>query len=96
MMVGYKAKPRKTTYILSNEHAKPMMEAGDYKKRPQVILDYKYNSEKGGMDIADQTLKAYSTKCASRRWPLSAFFNLLDIVALNSYLFSKELGLSGN
>ena len=40
-------------------------------------------------------LRSYSTKVSSiRRWPLAAFFNLLDIVSLNTYVICKDITLS--
>ena len=94
MMVGYKAKPNKMVFLLSTAHSKPMVEAIDSKKRRQVVLDY--NSKKSDIDTTDQMLCSYSTKCAFCRWPLAAFFNLLDIVALDSYIISKELKIFSN
>ena len=39
-------------------------------------------------------LRAYSTKEASRRWPLATFFNLLDIVALDAYVICKDVQIT--
>jgi len=30
---------------------------------------------------------------ASRWWPLAVFFNLLDIISLNTFLFDKDIGM---
>ena len=89
MLVGYKAKKNKTVFLLSTMHSQPKIDTDDAKRRPEVILDY--NKEKGGVDTADQMLRAYSTKSACRRWPMSAFYNLIDIVALNTYILCKDL-----
>lgn len=35
-----------------------------------------YNATKGGVDTANEMLRGYSAKAASRKWPLTAFFNL--------------------
>ena len=39
-------------------------------------------------------LQCYSTKAASRRWPLAAFFNLLDIICSNSFVIAKNIGMT--
>ena len=75
MMVGYKAKPNETVFLLSTAHSKPVVEAVDSKKRPQIVLYY--NSKKSGVDTADQMLRSYSTKCTSRRWPLGCVFQFV-------------------
>ena len=49
----------------------------------------------GGVDTADVMLRSYSTEAASRRWHLAAFFNLLNIVALNIHIIPKNISLSG-
>ena len=52
-----------------------------------------YNETKGGIETADVMLRGYSTKEASRRWPLAAFFNLLDIVCLDVFVICKVVGI---
>ncbi len=94
MLVGYKAKKNKTVFLLTTLHSQPTIESSDTKRRPVSILDY--NKQKGGVDTADQMLRGYSTKSPCRRWPMSAFFNLLDIVALNSYVICKDLEINTN
>jgi len=42
---------------------------------------------KGGVDCADQMIETYSSKFATRRWPVALFCNLLDIAALNAYVY---------
>lgn len=95
LMISYKAKAKKTVYLLSSMHDSKTVRHDDGKKRPEAILYY--NSTKGGVDNADEMLRSYSTKAASRRWPLAAFFNLLDIVCLDSFIIAHDLGMvAGN
>ncbi|GBM36095.1 hypothetical protein AVEN_179094-1 [Araneus ventricosus] len=35
--------------------------------------------------------RKYSTKSASRRWPAQAFFNNLDLAAVNTWVIYKEV-----
>ena len=76
--------------MLSSEHKTVDVHEGE-KKKPKAILDY--NKNKGLVDTADEMLRSYSTKVSSRRWPLVAFFNLLNIVSLNTYVICKDITL---
>ena len=58
------------------------------KKTPDVVAFC--SKTKGGVDCADQIIESYSTKFATRRWPVVAFCNLLDIAALNAYVLCNE------
>lgn len=48
-----------------------------------------YNDTKGGVDTIEQMARKYTTKRSTRmadtRWPLSIFYIMLDIAALNAY-----------
>jgi len=50
---------------------------------------------KGGVDCADQMIETYSSKFATRRWPVALFCNLLDIAALNAYVLFEKLKMDG-
>ena len=91
MILSYKAKKNKVVFLLSSEHKTVEVHEGE-KRKPKAILDY--NKNKGGVDTADEMLRSYSSKASSRRWPLAAFFNLLGIVSLNTYLICKDITLS--
>ena len=54
------------------------------KKKPAMVLDY--NRTKAGVDTMDQMVRTYTTKRKSRRWPMTVFYNILDVSALNSYV----------
>ena len=84
-------KKAKNVYLLSSMHDAGRVEAGDPKRRPEAILFY--NETKGSIDTntANEMLRGYSTKAASRRWPLAAFFNQLDIVSLDAYVICKDV-----
>ena len=87
----YKAKKKKDVFLLSSIHTAPVVNENETKKKPKAILYY--NSTKGGVDIADEMLRCCSTKAASQRWPFAAFFNLLDIISLNTFVIAKDIGM---
>jgi hypothetical protein len=81
MIASYVPKPRKVVLMLSTEHDQPDISQRSDRK-PVVILDY--NATKGGVDTVDQMIDIYQTKVASRRWPMTVFYTMIDISALNS------------
>ena len=77
-----------STFVFTSPEESIMLLLVQPKEKPQAILDY--NATKVGVDTADEILRAYSTKAASRRWPLAAFFNLVDITALGHIHYMCE------
>ena len=63
MLLSYKSKKNKVVYLLSSSHKTTAVDYGEQKKS-QAILDY--NATKRGVDTADEMLRTYSTKAASR------------------------------
>ena len=74
--------------ILSKVHKSVSFAVGR-KKLPDSIQYY--NSTKYGVDILDQKARMYTTKVASRRWPLQVFYNLLDLAAINAAIVYQEV-----
>ena len=72
-------------------HNVERVEEKDPKRCPEAILFY--DETKEDVDTADEMLRGYSTKAASRRWPLAAFFNLPDIVCLDAYVICRDVGI---
>ncbi|PSN55839.1 hypothetical protein C0J52_02725 [Blattella germanica] len=72
--------------MLSTQHRDAAVQV-DGKKKSDINLYY--NATKGGLDSIDQMARVYSVKRGTRRWPLSMFYSLIDIVAINSYALFK-------
>ena len=53
------------------------------------IIKY-YNQTKGGVDNMDKLLSKYSTKRRTNRWPLSLFFNIIDVSAVAAFVIYME------
>ena len=87
-LVSYitKEKPKKNLLMLSTQHRDNAVQV-DEKKKSDINLYY--NATKGGVDSIDQMARAYSVKRGTRRWPLSMFYSLIDIMAINSYTLFK-------
>ena len=50
-----------------------------------------YNANKIGVDCFDQMARLYTTRSASRRWPVAVWGNILDVAAINSYVLYKKV-----
>ncbi|XP_072395115.1 uncharacterized protein [Diabrotica undecimpunctata] len=52
--------------------------------KPEIILQY--NATKGGVDTVDKMCSTYLVSRRIRRWPLSIFFQLMNIAGINGQL----------
>ena len=89
MIALYCPKKNAVVNMLSTMHNQPDVDENSEKKKPDVILCY--NETKSGVDIVDKMVKTYSTKRMSRRWPLTLFYNMVDVSALNAFIVWQEL-----
>ena len=78
---------KKSVCLISTMHADPAVDEGT-KKRPNVVLFY--NKNKVGVDVVDQMVRQHSTRCATRRWPVGVWSNVLDLAALNAWILYKK------
>ena len=83
----YKSKPNVKVLLLSTKHTGIQVE-DNYKRVPEIIAFC--NKTKFGVDVVDQILRKYSMKAGSFRWPLQVFFNILDLAAINAWIFCIE------
>lgn len=88
MIAKYQCKKTKSVYVLSTMHVNPGIDSG-IKSKPHVIKFY--NTEKCAVDTVDSMLRMTSSRCATRRWPVAVWENLLDIVALNAWILFTEV-----
>lgn len=80
-----KSKQKKVVLLLSTMH--PEGDKPNSVVLPEII-DF-YNRTKGGVDTFDQLAHRYTVARKTRRWPLRIFYNLLDIVGINSNVLHK-------
>ena len=88
VIVSYIPKKKKNVILLTSGNYRDTTDNTE-KKKPHIILQY--NNIKCGVDTVDQMVTHYSTKMASRRWPLAVFCNILDIAMLNAYVLWREI-----
>ena len=88
----YKVKMNKVVSLLSSFHTHSSVRIPESeKKKPDVVESY--NRTKCGVDCFDSMVQMYSTRYASRRWPLYVFFNMHDIATINSWVLYNETTL---
>ena len=69
-------------------HRSPDLDQTTVKKKPEIVLFY--NKNKAGVDCFDQMARLYTTRSATRRWPMSVWGNRLDIAAINAWILYKK------
>ena len=94
MIVSYCPKRNKIVNLLSTLHSGPKADTSNERRKTEVIL--MYNEMKAGVDTMDQKTRTYICKRKTRRWPLVAFYNMLDISAINAYVIWKALNPNWN
>uniref|UniRef100_A0A1A8U1F2 PiggyBac transposable element-derived protein domain-containing protein n=1 Tax=Nothobranchius furzeri TaxID=105023 RepID=A0A1A8U1F2_NOTFU len=83
----YQRKERKSVCILSTMHKSVEITEGP-KKKPSTVQYY--NRTRKAVDILDKTLQQFSSRAATRRWPVAVFYNILDIAALNAWVLYRS------
>nr|CAH7725495.1 unnamed protein product [Callosobruchus chinensis] len=85
MLSSYLAKKNKNVLLYSTMHDDGTIDenTGDYFK-PELVTFY--NMTKGGVDVVDLLKSYYDVSRISCRWPLTIFFSLLNIGAINSQI----------
>lgn len=81
-MVSYMPKKNKVVVLISTMHHDD--EIDEVTQKPEIIMEY--NRTKSGVDVVDKMCVAYNVARNSRRWPLTVFFNLLNIAGINSQI----------
>lgn len=82
-LTSYVPKKNKVVLAVSTLHHDSDIDltTGD-KKKPYIITFY--NETKCGVDRLDQMCSLYNIARNSRRWPLTIFYNLLNICGINA------------
>jgi hypothetical protein len=89
----YQGKKDKNVTLLSSFHEKAdIPDLNNAKRKPKKVLDY--NKTKVGVDSVDQMSRQYSVSAATRRWPVSVFYNILNLAAINSWVLFKTINNS--
>ena len=89
-LTSYQCKTTKNQAVVSSLHPDILVSSDENpKKKPDLVLYY--NKTKLGVDLYNQMTRLYSMKAASRRWPVHVFYNVVDIVLINSWILYKQV-----
>ena len=77
------AKNNKAVLLLSTMH-NSISVTDDDEKKPEINIFY--NETKGGMNCLDMLVHNYMSKRQTRRWPMSFFHNLVDVVGVAAFI----------
>ena len=88
--------PASAKYL--QRYSSKLMKAGDMatltayqckqEKNPETV-DF-YSKTKCDVDVADQMARQYSVKAGTRRWPVTVFYNVLDLAGINACMLHKK------
>jgi len=88
-IVSYMPKKNKIVLVLSTMHSsKTIDESSGLAKKPEIITFY--NATKGAVDNMDRMTENYTVARRSNRWPLTVFYSILNIGAVNSQVIYHE------
>ncbi|CAM4849271.1 unnamed protein product [Rotaria magnacalcarata] len=82
-LVSYVPKKRHAVILLSTLHYDKAID-NEKKNKPEIILYY--NETKGGVDRMDQMVQTYSCKRKTKRWPMTFFFNMIDVGVVAAFV----------
>uniref|UniRef100_A0A1B6D3N2 PiggyBac transposable element-derived protein domain-containing protein n=1 Tax=Clastoptera arizonana TaxID=38151 RepID=A0A1B6D3N2_9HEMI len=88
-IVLYASKPNSVVILGSTIHHDNKIDdsTGDQKK-PEIIKDY--NRNKGEIDVVNKLCGEYTVSRECKRWPLTTFFGLMDIAAINALIIYRQ------
>ncbi|XP_028309789.1 uncharacterized protein zbtb39 isoform X2 [Gouania willdenowi] len=82
----YQREPRKNVPILSTRHHNVDI-LTDHKREPETVTYY--NRTKIGVDALVQMAHQFSVRGSARRWPVAAFYLVLDLAAINAWVLYR-------
>ena len=87
---SYVPKKNRAVVLILTAHYTNAVEGAH--KKPMAIMDY--NKNKAGMETMDQILGTYTCKRGTKRWPLTMFYNIVDVATLASFIAYDDLNPS--
>ncbi|CAB3259245.1 unnamed protein product [Arctia plantaginis] len=87
-IVSYAPKKNKVVILMSTLHHDDLIDVttGD-KRKPEMVTFY--NSTKAGVDVVDEMSVNYDVSRNSKRWPMTVFYAILNIAAINANIIYR-------
>lgn len=88
-LVSYVPKKNKVVLVMSTlHHDKNIDESTGDNRKPEMITYY--NKTKAGVDVADELSATYDVSRNSKRWPMTIFYGILNMAAINGIIIYRE------
>ncbi|GBP31074.1 PiggyBac transposable element-derived protein 4 [Eumeta japonica] len=82
-LVSYVTKPNKVVILMSTMQNDTAIDSDTGDRQKPEIITY-YNRTKDGVHLVDKMCSLYDVSRNSRRWPVTIFYDLLNLSALNA------------
>lgn len=87
-LVSYAPKKNKVVLVMSTmHHDNAIDESTGDKRKPEIITFY--NSTKAGVDVVDELSASYNVSRNSKRWPMTLFYGVLNMAAVNALIIYR-------
>ncbi|CAH2090789.1 unnamed protein product [Euphydryas editha] len=88
-LVSYAPKKNKVVVAMSTlHHDNKIDESTGDQKKPEILTFY--NSTKVGVDVVDELSATYNVSRNSKRWPMTIFYGILNMAAINANIIFQE------
>lgn len=88
-IVSHIPKKNKVVLLMSSlHHDRSIDESTGEKRKPEINTFY--NVTKGGVDVVDELCSTYNVSRNSKKWPLTIFYGILNMSAINGYIIYKK------
>ncbi|CAB3221039.1 unnamed protein product [Arctia plantaginis] len=87
-IVSYARKKNKVVILMSTLHHDDLIDVTTGDKRKPEMGTF-YNSTKAGVDVVDEMSVNYDVSRNSKRWPMTVFYAILNIAAINANIIYR-------
>lgn len=88
-LLSYSPNKNKVVIAMSTLHHDDKIDENTGDKRKPEIVTF-YNSTKAGVDVVDELSTTYDVSRNSKRWPMTIFYGLLNMAAINGNIIFQE------
>lgn len=88
-LISYMPKRSKVVLVLSSLHHDQNIDPASGEKRKPEIITF-YNSTKAGVDVVDELCATYDVSRNSKRWPMTVFYAVMNVAAINGVIIFRE------
>lgn len=87
-LVSYAPRKNKVVVVMSTMHHDNSIDKSTGEKQKPEMITF-YNSTKAGVDVVDELSASYNVSRNSKRWPMTLFYGILNIAAINACIMYR-------